>query len=252
MSRVNRIRLHLIACRVFERELELLAATATTELRVEFLDIALHERASDQLRAALQSAVDAAPCDRCDAIGLGYGLCNRGLVGLHTRTRPLVIPRAHDCLGLLLGSSARYVGELDSQPGTYFQSSGWIEHLPADRTLRPLAAGSGLLSANEKELVARYGEDNAQFLLQELANLTRHYRRLAFIATPVPGVEEREHQAREIAGRQGWAFEKLAGDLGWLRRLVDGEWGAREFLVLQPGEKVGLRYDAQLIGAEPA
>jgi hypothetical protein len=249
---VNRLRLHLIACRVFERELDLLAGTARTDLQIQYLDMALHERPGEQLRAALQAAVEAVSADRCEAIGLGYGLCNRGLVGLEARSVPLVIPRAHDCLGLLLGSSTRYLAELEAQPGTYFQSSGWIEHLPADRTLRPLAAGSNsVFSANREELIARYGEENAAYLLQELADLTRHYRRLAFISTPVPGVDERESRAREIAARQGWDFERLPGDVGWLRRLVDGEWTEREFLVLPPGRRVGFSHDDRLIVAEP-
>lgn len=250
---MNRPRLHLIACRVFERELEVVAATARTALQIQFLEMALHEKPGDQLRAALQQAIDAVAPGQCDAIALGYGLCNRGLVGLQTRTVPVVVPRAHDCLGILMGSSARYLAELDKETGTYFQSSGWIEHLPADRTLRPLAAGTGGgLNPSREELVARYGEENAKFLLEELASLTRHYRRLAFISTPVNGGTERERKASDIAAQQGWRFEKLPGDLGWLRRLVDGDWNEREFLVLKPGERIGLRYDGQLIGAEPA
>jgi len=253
---MSRLRLHLVSCRVFERELEVLAASAKTELRIQYLEMALHERPGEQLRAALQEAVDAVPVGEQDAIAIGYGLCNRGLVGLQARELPLVIPRAHDCLGILLGSTKRYLAELDQQAGTYFQSAGWIEHLPADRTLRPLAAGSdrgaGGLSVSQEELIARYGEDNAKFLMEEMANFTRHYQRLAYIATPVRDGEKRERKACEIAAQQGWQFESLAGDLGWLQRLVDGDWSEQEFLVLKPGERVGLRYDEQVIGAEPA
>lgn len=250
---MSRLRLHLISCRVFERELELLAASARTELRIQYLEMALHEKPGAQLRAALQEAVNAVPRDQFDAVALGYGLCNRGLVGLQAGSVPVAVPRAHDCLGILLGSSARYLAELHQHPGTYFQSAGWIEHLPADRTLRPLAAGTdSVFSANKEELVARYGEENAQFLLEELANFTKHYKRLAFIATPVAGAPGHERKAGDIARQQGWQFDRLPGDLGWLRRLVDGEWNEGEFLVLKPGERIGLRYDGQLIGAEVA
>jgi hypothetical protein len=249
---MNPCRIHLVACRVFERELEVLAASATSALRIEYLEMALHEKPGDQLRAALQAAVNAVPAGSANAVALGYGLCNRGLVGLRAASVPVVIPRAHDCLGLLLGSSERYLAELDQEAGTYFQSPGWIEHLPADRTLRPLAAGmGGSLAPNREELVARYGEDNADFLMEELAGMTRHYRRLAFIATPVNGCEGCAHQARDIAAQQGWQFQQLTGDLGWLQRLLDGDWNEREFLVVKPGEQVVLRHDALLIGAEP-
>jgi Protein of unknown function (DUF1638) len=252
MSRLN---LMLIACRVFERELELLARTAKTDLQIHYIEIGLHERPSRELGAALQLAVNTVPDEDVDAVALGYGLCNRGLVGLKAHGLPLIIPRAHDCLGMLLGSSKRYLAELDKQPGTYFQSAGWIEHLPADRTLRPLAAGSESsasgLSVSKEELIARFGEENAKFLMEEMANFTKHYKRLAYIATPVRDGEQRERKACEIAAQQGWQFERLPGDLGWLQRLVDGEWSDAEFLTVQPGQHVVLRYDEGIIGAEP-
>jgi len=36
---------------------------------------------------------------------------------------------------------------------------------------------------------------------------------------------------------QTWV-ERLKGDIGLLRRLVDGDWNPDEFLVAQPGEKI--------------
>lgn len=248
---MNRPRLLLVACRVFERELEVLARLAKTELHIHYIEIALHQQPGAQLRAALQEEVCSVPEEDYDAVALGYGLCNQGLVGLKAHGLPVVIPRAHDCLGILLGSTKRYLAELEKEAGTYFQSCGWIEHLPADRTLRPLAAGAGL-SASPEELVARFGEEAAQFLLEEYAKFTQHYKRLAFIATPVAGAEERERKAAEIAKQQGWTFERLPGDLGWLHRLVDGNWAADEFLVLQPHQRVALSHDGGLIAAEPA
>lgn len=251
---MNRLSVMLIACRVFERELDLLARTAKTDLQIHYIEIGLHERSSHELGAALQLAVNTVPDEDVDAVALGYGLCNRGIVGLKAHGHPLIIPRAHDCLGILLGSSKKYLAELDQEPGTYFQSAGWIEHLPADRTLRPLAAGGAVSASgfgtNEEELIARYGAENAKFLMDELANMTRHYKRLAYIATPVKDGEQREQKAREIAAQRGWRFERLPGDLGWLRRLVDGEWDEQEFLTVKPGEHVVLRYDEGIIGAE--
>ena len=37
-----------------------------------------------------------------------------------------------------------------------------------------------------------------------------------------------------------------------MRRLVDGDWGAEDFLVLQPGERLAMSYDEAVIRAEPA
>jgi len=248
---MDRQRLLLVACRVFERELEVLAHSAKTEIHIHYIEIGLHEQPGAQLRTALQEEINTVPEEDFDAVGLGYGLCNRGLIGLKAHGLPLVIPRAHDCLGLLLGSSKRYLAELEKEPGTYFQSCGWIEHLPADRTIRPMAAG-GEMSVKKEEFVAKYGEEAAQFLTEEYAKFTQHYKRLAFISTPVAKVDERERKAEEIAKQQGWKFERLPGDMGWLRRLVDGEWNEKEFLVLNPHQRVAFTGDDGLIAAEPA
>lgn len=250
---MNRQRLHVIACPVFQRELELLAVEAQASLDFRYLDMGLHEGLAEDLRTALQTAIDGTGTSRADAIVVAYGLCNRGVVGLTARELPVVIPRAHDCIGMLLGSSRCYLAQLEVQPGTYFQSAGWLENSPANGKIRrqDLTFGPNA-NITREQLVEKYGEDNADYLLEQFDQFTRYYERLVYIATPVPGSEKWEATAKEIARARGWKFERLPGDLGWLRRLVSGEWNDREFLTLQPGERVCLRSDAALIGAYPA
>jgi hypothetical protein len=244
------LRLQVIACPVFQRELELLAGEAKTALTFRHLEMSLHEGAGGTLRAALQAAVDEVQPGRCDAIVIAYGLCNRGIVGLQARSLPVVIPRAHDCIGMLLGGTRSYLRQLELQPGTYFQSAGWLEHLPAGGDIRPQMSFGPGYDLKRDELVAKYGEENADYLIEEFTKFTQHYERLAFISTPVPEVAKWEAAARQTAQTRRWKFERLTGDLGWLRRLVNGEWNQREFLTLQPRERVVLRSDDLLIGAE--
>jgi hypothetical protein len=250
---MSRLRLHVIACPVFQRELELLAPSAKSETQLRHLEMGLHEGSADTLRVALQAAIDGVVAGQSDAVAIAYGVCNRGVVGLQARALPVVIPRAHDCIGMLLGSSRCYLAQLEAQPGTYFQSAGWLEHSPANGEIRrqDLTFGPNA-NVTREQLAEKYGEDNADYLLEEFRNFKQHYQRLAYIATPVPESARWEAAAREIASQRGWKFERLAGDLGWLRRLLDADWNEREFLVLKPGERVGLRSDAGLIGAEPA
>jgi hypothetical protein len=244
-------RLQLIACRVFERELGALVGAARCEVTIRYLDIGLHEKPAGQMHEALQAAIDETPADRFDAVGVAYGLCNRGLLGVQARALPVAIPRAHDCIGLLLGGNAGYQAQLAAHPGSYFQSPGWVEHLPASRSVlaQSIPVGNGT-TMTEAELVARYGAENARYLLEQYAGATAADRRLVYIATPVPGAEHWEHEAAAMAQRHGWGFDRLPGDLGWLRRLLDGDWREEDFLVLAPGQRVGPSYDGRLIAAE--
>ena len=250
---MNPMRLHVIACPVFQREIELLAVDCPTRLTTRHLEMGLHERPAENLHAALQSAIDATKADECDAMAIAYGLCNRGIVGLRAREIPVVIPRAHDCIGMLLGSSQAYLSQLAARPGTYFQSAGWLENSQPGGDLRPLNMTFGPSSnVTRQQLVKKYGAENADYLLEQFNSFTRHYQRLAYIATPVPEAVKWEAAARQTAQAKGWTFEKLAGDLRWLRHLLHADWNGQEFLVLQPGQRAGLRSDDQLIGADPA
>ncbi len=242
-------RLTVIACSSLRPELELLAGEAGTAITFQHLEMGLHQRSAEALHAALQDAIDAAAADRCDAVAVGYGLCNRGVVGLRARAVPVVVPRAHDCIGLLLGSNRRYLDQLAAQPGTYFQSAGWLAQ--ADSIRQPDFTFGPNSNVTRERLVARYGEDNADYLLGRFEDFTQHYERLAYIATPAPASALQEAAAQTIAGNRHWQYERLAGDLGWLRRLLSGDWKAREFVILAPGERLALTFDAHLMAAEP-
>ena len=64
-----------------------------------------------------------------------------------------------------------------------------------------------------EELVAKYGEDNAKFLYEQLCNMTRNYSGMTFIEMGIEPDDRFERQAREQAAERGWKFEKLAGDM---------------------------------------
>jgi hypothetical protein len=57
-----------------------------------------------------------------------------------------------------------------------------------------------------------------------------------------------ERRAQAEAERRGWRFERMAGELLLLRRLLDADW-ADDFLVLQPGQRLAMTYDEDVIGA---
>jgi hypothetical protein len=93
----------------------------------------LHDVGTKKMSEKLQVEIDKVDAGKYDTILLCYGLCNNGVCGLHSPL-PMVIPRAHDCITLLMGSKERYKDYFDHNPGTFFFSPGWLERNkdPAD------------------------------------------------------------------------------------------------------------------------
>ena len=247
------MRLKLIACEIFFRELCAAAARSINQVDIEFLPKGLHDIGQAGMSARLAEALDRVETERYDAILLGYWLCSNGLVGLTARTRPLVIPRAHDCITLFLGSKERYLDYFHSHPGAYFKTTGWIERGDSLTQHNPdsIAERSGMAQTYE-ELVARYGEDNAKFLYEQLCDMTRNYSGITFIEMGVEPDDRFERLARRQAEEHGWKFHKVQGDMALVQALVDGPWDDARFLTVPPGHRVAASFDDGVIKTEPA
>jgi hypothetical protein len=246
------MRLRLISCEVFYREMCAAVARSPHTVDMEFLPQGLHNEGKEVMLARLQAAVDASAARRYDAIILGYGLCSYGLAGLTARAIPLVVPRAHDCIAIFLGSCQRYLDHFHNAPGTYFLTSGWIERAHNGGPTSELSIQHNFWSLNYEQLVEKYGDDNAAYLMDVLSSQTKNYNRFTYIAMGVEPDDRFERQTAEEARRRSWKFEKIMGDMSMIRRLVDGQWDEKEFLTVQPGFHVVHRYDDGVIGAEPA
>jgi hypothetical protein len=196
------------------------------------------------------------PAEKYDAIVLGYGLCSSILAGLTTPHTKLVIPRAHDCITLFLGSKERYLNCFSESPGTYYFTSGWLECLKrrghngriADGALLPAGPGLNLSGAYES-WVKKHGEEQAKYLLEEMSRWTEAYSTgtlINFDFLSHLGLQERVEQ---ICHQKKWQYHQVAGDLGLFQKLLDGDWPEADFLVVQPGQKVVPSFDSGIIKA---
>lgn len=247
------MRIRLIACEILSRECCAAAARSANIVDLQFLPKGLHDIGREAMQPRLAEAVAAAEQSPYDAIALGYGLCSHGIVGLIARAVPLVVARAHDCITLLLGSKERYQQYFESHPGVYYKSSGWIERGQGLAQLGPNSWADRLgAHLSFAELVARYGEDNARYLAQQLGNLTRNYTGLAFIEMGIEPDGRFEAQVKREAAERGWQFEKLRGDMALIQGLVDGPWDEERFLVVRPGERIVPSFDERIVRAERA
>ncbi len=212
----------IIACRVFEAEFAVVAKDSPHRLDFEYLDVGEHEQ-PEGLHKKLQRLLDSAA--GFDAVLLAYGLCGGATAGLSAPV-PLVIPRSHDCCGILLGCRKRFEELFRPMPSAPFASAGFDGH-------EGVLTGTGVYAA----WVLEYGEETAEYLREALTpKLNGRPQPLHFIHTvPVPGLVER---CRARAEREGREFLELQGDLRLLAMLLRGEWPEDEFLTLSPGETI--------------
>ncbi len=245
------MRLKLISCEVFYRELCETVARSPHQVDLEFLPKGLHDIGCAGMQARLQSAIDAVPADRFDAVMLGYGLCNNGIAGLTARALPIIVPRAHDCMTLFFGAMKRYEEHFQANPGTYYLTTGWIERGEPTGELRQLSIQhvSGM-DKTYQELVEKYGEDNARYLYDMLGDQTRHYRRMTFVRMGIEPDGSFEAEARARAAEKGLTFALEEGDMRLIRMLVNGPWPEEEFLTVPPGHRIAVHYGEGLIGSE--
>ncbi len=241
------MRLKCLGCEVLAREIYLCAAHSPHMVDVELFRRGLHNDPPD-LRARLQERIEAAESQGYDAVVLAYGLCGQAIAGLTAVRTPLVIPRAHDCITLFLGGRERYQDQFENYPGTYWYALDYVER--DDGSSSTLALGSGSetdLKAVYAEYVEKYGQDNADYLMEVMGAWQEHYKRAVFIDMGVGDKSAVEARAQADAARRGWTFERMAGDLVLIRRLLVGDW-ENDFLVVQPGQRVKMTYDGGVIG----
>jgi hypothetical protein len=245
------MRIKLITCEILFREICASVARSPHFVDVEFLPKGLHDIAGKGMCERIQAQVDLVDPSRYDAIALGYALCGMGLAGLAARSLPLVLPRGHDCITLFLGSRDRYLEYFNGNPGVYFKTTGWIERGKDLRQIGGDSLGSRFgVARSYEELAARYGEDNARYLWETLGGYTKNYGKLTFIEMGVEPDGRFERETREEAAQRGMEFEKVAGDMRLIERLVNGEWDGEDFLVVPPGYRVVARLDESIVAAE--
>jgi hypothetical protein len=235
----------LISCAVLARESYYCAAISKNIIDIVLLDQGLHDIGEEKMSAELQKTIDNVDTEKYDAILMGYGLCNNGVRGLYSEI-PLVIPRAHDCITLLMGSKERYREYFDKNPGTYYKSTGWVERCVhnldnPDSTTRQMGMET------YQEYVEKYGEENAQFLMETLEGGLNHYEKLTYIENSDGRFPDYRDEEKKTADEKEWIFEEYQGNTDLMLKLVNGEWDDSDFLILRNGEKIKPTYDDKII-----
>lgn len=225
MASPERLPIVVVACRVFEGLIQQYLPEGVAE-EITFLDYGLH-RVPAQLTWTVQDVLDG--IETPSLIVLGYGLCGNGLAEVKAGKHTLLIPRADDCIAILLGSYKAYIEAFEQEPGTYYLTKGWLE------------SGSDPLKEYH-EVVEKYGQADADWIMDQQY---RHYSQVVFIAHSQQDLDEYGPQAREVARfceRWGWTYKERLGSDGYVRRLLQAAQNPdpndRDFLIVPPGGEI--------------
>jgi hypothetical protein len=228
---MNSMRLQFIVCKVMQREAYYCAARSRNIVDVVVMKQGLHNE-PQILCGEVQKALDVISDIQgkpYDASLLGYGLCSNGVVGLHSEI-PIVVPRGHDCITLLLGSKDKYKDYFDGHKGVYWFSPGWIE--------TDTQPGKERFERTLKEYIEKFGEDNAKYLMETEQNWMKEYNWATYIDWGFLNSLMEKEFTKRAAEYLGWTFDYVKGSSGLMQRLVDGIWDQREFLIVRPGQKI--------------
>ncbi|MEX1377957.1 MAG: DUF1638 domain-containing protein [Eubacteriales bacterium] len=236
----------VIACKVLSKELYTVASKSKNLIDILWLKQALHDT-PEKLKKQIEEAISRIENEEetYDAILLGYGICSKGTLGIKAKKTPLVMPRAHDCITMLLGSKERYQ-ELFSKynGGIYWYSCGWI-----DNALQP---GKERYEKTYQHYFDQFGEDNAKYLMEMEQNWMQEYSCAMYVKWKEfddGRNEEYIEYTKECADYLDWKYEEVEGSSSLLADLLEGRWDEERFLIVEPSRKIVATNDNQIVGA---
>jgi hypothetical protein len=244
------MKLKFICCEVFFRMACLAASTSPNTVTFEFTPIKA-DTVSDELRAMIQAMIDRTEEEGdWDAIILGYGLCGNGTEGLRAKRLKMVIPRAHDCCTIFMGSADKFLEHFENRLGAEWSSHGYLER--GSKYLGDTELGRRMGYDREyKDLAEQYGEENAKMIWETLHPTGADQKNIYIRVEPFESLgffEKFTQMAREEAAETGAPrdMEVLEGSMRIIRKLVDGVWDD-EFLVVEPGAEIEPSYDLRKV-----
>ncbi|MDF2987461.1 MAG: hypothetical protein K0R50_2971 [Eubacterium sp.] len=202
----------LVACEVMKEEL--LSVTAMHNTEIHFIPMGFHlypEKLHKELEEILSKS------SGYDRVVLSFGLCGGAAKNLKAPGSILTIPRIHDCIPILLGSSEIFK-EQQLEKGTFYLSCGWFK---SDKTIL----------SEHKRLVDKYGRARAEKVTAKLYN---SYRRILFINTGHPDEKICYEKSQETARLLDLKFHTTQGRREYLEKIINGPWDDWDFINVEP------------------
>ncbi len=203
----------IIACEVMKEEL--LAITPHEQVEYEFISMGLHlhpQKLHNELQNILHRSTG------YNKVVLAFGLCGGAARDLKAADSPLIIPRVHDCIAILLGSKQAYERYSREERGTFYLTCGWM------------ITEKNILSEHRR-ICDTYGEKKARSIL---ARMYDSYKKVLFIKTGCSTLDVCLQQSLEIAALLNLSHHIMTGDNTYLQKIVNGPWDEADFIHVPP------------------
>lgn len=219
---------------IFSREVNYLIAKSNNIIHSFWLEKNLHDY-PQELKNNIQSTIDLIEAlnernidnKPFDAIVLGYGLCSNGILGLSSKTLPIIAPKCNDCMALFLGSNQKYTYLTHTYKQIFWYNKAWIENsfVPSTETIET--------QDDECDIPATIDE----ILYAELEEL-KNKKYAIFIKSKIFDDTKQQAFIEKTAKHFKWEFIKVDGDMTYFKALLNGEWDNRLFLTCPATYKI--------------
>lgn len=207
----------ILACNTVADELKLAVKETGAPHPILWIESGLHNSPA-LLRERLQEEL--CKIKDVDCVLLAFGFCGNAVLGLKTGDFQLVIPRADDCITLLIGSNEQRL-KVGNGRGTYFLTKGWVDN-------------EKNIWEEYKQSVNRFGQCRTDRLYK---TLLKHYRQLGIIDTGAYDLNEFLPTSQVIAKDLNLEHVIISGTTAYFRKLLTGPYDD-DFVVIAPGLEV--------------
>jgi hypothetical protein len=208
----------LLACETIREEIEHAVTQTGCRYDTRWIRSGLHNYPKE-LKSILQAELDS--IDGYERVIMAFGICGNATIGLKAGDFELILPKADDCITLLLGSAATR-GALSENGGTYFLTKGWL-------------TGEENLWKEYKRTLEKFGFETTETIFNVML---KNYKRLGIIDTQSYNVEAILPNTLEIAETFRLEHKILTSSLEYLCRLLTGPWDNEGFFIIPPYGKV--------------
>ncbi len=219
----------IVLCAVWEEEMQYFHLNSLSFRKLVWLPMGLHDNPPELRRQLVQTISKLEADPELETVLFLYGWCGGGLEGLSSRRLHLVVPKAHDCISIMLGGRRAHEQFINESPGSFFYTPGWIREGRApgpdrERTVR-------------QKFATRYQDPE---ILDDLVAADResfaHHDCAAYLdLTTSP---QYENYTRKCAECLGWKFRLLQAKDLLIRNLLEGNWNPEDFVIIPPGQKL--------------